>query len=141
QRRSHGRISTRVIRNGIDIAHFSEPAKAHKSWREKLYQAADDEIIALQVGRISLQKQQHVSVEALIRLQASGLKANQSFDRHMLLLLKRDTAHLQRNDFIVRGLVQLFAPGLVSLRGFGEMRDVDSVSNDSRGDPAVTPAL
>jgi glycosyltransferase involved in cell wall biosynthesis len=74
QRRTSAQIPAKVIRNGIDIAHFSEPARGHRYWREKVYQAAGDEIIALQVGRMSLQKQQHVSVEALIRLHASGLR-------------------------------------------------------------------
>ncbi len=73
QRRTRGRMPTRVLRNGIDVAHFAEPAKDHRKWRDKVYAAAGEEIIALQVGRISIQKQQHVSVEALVRLQAKGM--------------------------------------------------------------------
>jgi len=67
-------VPTRVIRNGIQTDHFVEVGRNHRAWRETIYKAAGDEIIALQVGRIAIQKQQHVSVEALIRLQANGVR-------------------------------------------------------------------
>jgi len=73
QRRTRGGVPAQIVQNGIDIAHFAEPARVHRHWRDRVYGAARDEIIALQVGRISIQKQQHVSVEALIRLKTQGV--------------------------------------------------------------------
>jgi L-malate glycosyltransferase len=67
------RVPTQVIRNGVDADRFAQPAKASQQWREKLYAPAPGEVIALQVGRISVQKQQHLSVQALIRLKARGI--------------------------------------------------------------------
>jgi len=67
------RVPTQVIMNGVHADRFSQLAKASNEWRQKLYSPASGEVIALQVGRISFQKQQHVSVEALIRLKARGI--------------------------------------------------------------------
>jgi L-malate glycosyltransferase len=74
QRWTSGRTPLRVVLNGINAEHFAAPERDHRRWREQIYEPLGDEIIALQVGRISLQKQQHISVEALIELQARGLR-------------------------------------------------------------------
>ena len=73
QRRMGGRVPIQVVRNGIKTEHFSQLGKNHRAWREEVYRPEGEEIIALQVGRISLQKQQHVSVEALVRLRMKGI--------------------------------------------------------------------
>ncbi|MDE3187663.1 MAG: glycosyltransferase family 4 protein [Acidobacteriota bacterium] len=67
------RVSTQVIMNGVHADRFSQLAARSGEWRQKLYAPEPGEVIALQVGRISFQKQQHVSVEALIRLKAQGI--------------------------------------------------------------------
>lgn len=74
RRRMSTRVPMRVVRNGIDAGHFGHLGKNHSGWRDKVYGPIGDEVVALQVGRISVQKQQHVSVEALIRLRSKGLR-------------------------------------------------------------------
>ncbi len=74
KRRMGDRVPLRVIRNGIRTERFTEPGLKHCLFREEIYRPAVGEIIALQVGRISIQKQQHVSVEALVRLRARGMR-------------------------------------------------------------------
>ena len=72
--RMGSRVPLWVVQNGIDAELFARPGRDHKRWRAEIYSPKDGEIIALQVGRIAIQKQQHVSVEALVRLHADGLR-------------------------------------------------------------------
>lgn len=72
-RRVSERIPTQVILNGVHAERFMRLASSHQQLRQQLYAPAPNEIIALQVGRISVQKQQHLSVEALIQLRARGI--------------------------------------------------------------------
>jgi glycosyltransferase involved in cell wall biosynthesis len=62
------RIVTRLIANGTDLDSARAATSHRTEVRERLFQAAADEIILLQVGRISPQKQQRLSVEALASL-------------------------------------------------------------------------
>jgi len=73
RRRITERVPLRVIQNGIRVAHFADTAKQPNEWREKLYRPLPEEIIIAQVGRISLQKQQHVTIEALGKLKERGI--------------------------------------------------------------------
>lgn len=73
RRRVITRIPAQVILNGVHLERFAPLASKHARLRQQLYAPAPGEIIALQVGRICVQKQQHLSVEALIRLQARGI--------------------------------------------------------------------
>ncbi len=67
------RVSTQVVMNGVHTDRFARLASESQAWRQRLYAPESGEVIALQVGRISIQKQQHVSVEALIRMKAHGI--------------------------------------------------------------------
>ncbi len=73
RRRVTARIPVQVILNGVHLEHFARLTKEHENLRRLLYAPAPGEIIALQVGRIAVQKQQHLSVEALIQLQDRGI--------------------------------------------------------------------
>lgn len=67
------RVPTQVVLNGVDADRFASLAADSHEWRQKLYAPEPGEVIAVQVGRICTQKQQHISVEALIRLKAQGI--------------------------------------------------------------------
>lgn len=59
---------TRLIPNGVDFKSVRSATMRRDEVRERVYQAAAGEMILLQVGRISPQKQQRLSVEALAAL-------------------------------------------------------------------------
>ena len=59
---------TRLIPNGVDFKSVRSATVHRDEVRERVYQAAPGEVILLQVGRISPQKQQWLSVEALAAL-------------------------------------------------------------------------
>jgi glycosyltransferase involved in cell wall biosynthesis len=59
---------TRLIPNGVDFKSVRSATMHRDEVRERVYQAAPGEMILLQVGRISPQKQQRLSVEALAAL-------------------------------------------------------------------------
>jgi glycosyltransferase involved in cell wall biosynthesis len=59
---------TRLIANGVNLENIRAATVRRHEVRERVYQAAPDEIILLQVGRVSPQKQQRLSVEALAAL-------------------------------------------------------------------------
>ncbi|KAA6455602.1 glycosyltransferase family 4 protein [Acidobacteria bacterium AB60] len=64
----------RVISNGISPERFAGHLDRSREVRTRLYGASDDVIIALQVGRICLQKQQLASVQALAVLSRRGIR-------------------------------------------------------------------
>lgn len=59
---------TRLIANGIDLSTARAASSRRDETRQGTYRAAPGEIILLQVGRISPQKQQRLSVEAFAAL-------------------------------------------------------------------------
>jgi glycosyltransferase involved in cell wall biosynthesis len=59
---------TRLIPNGVDFKSVRSSAVRRDEVRKQVYEAAPDEVILLQVGRISPQKGQRLSVEALAAL-------------------------------------------------------------------------
>ncbi len=73
QRRMTTRVPVRVIRNGIRLDRFGPAKGTGRETRTRLYGCGQEEVIALQIGRIALQKQQHVSVAALAKLSSRGL--------------------------------------------------------------------
>ena len=62
------KLETRLIPNGVDFKSVRSATVRRDEVREHVYQAAPGEVILLQVGRISPQKQQRLSVEALAAL-------------------------------------------------------------------------
>lgn len=59
---------TRLIANGVHLETVRAASAQRDEVRERVFQAKPDDIILLQVGRISPQKRQHFSVEALASL-------------------------------------------------------------------------
>lgn len=59
---------TRLIPNGVDFKSVRSSTVRRDEVRKQVYEAAPDEVILLQVGRISPQKGQRLSVEALAAL-------------------------------------------------------------------------
>ena len=62
------KVETRLIPNGVDFESVRSAAVHRDEVRKRVYEAAPGEVILLQVGRISPQKQQRLSVEALAAL-------------------------------------------------------------------------
>ena len=74
RRRMTDRVPTRVIQNGIPVEQFAVPRGVAQDHRSRLYRPQGGELVAVQIGRICVQKQQHVSVEALALLSARGIR-------------------------------------------------------------------
>src|SRR6266404_3067189 len=62
------KVETRLIPNGVDFESVRSAAVHRDEVRKRVYEATPGEVILLQVGRISPQKQQRLSVEALAAL-------------------------------------------------------------------------
>jgi|GEM_PF-503061 len=61
-------IKTEVIPNGININNFINPVFPRNQVRENVFYTKDNEVIFLQIGRFGLIKQQHLSVQAFIKV-------------------------------------------------------------------------
>jgi glycosyltransferase involved in cell wall biosynthesis len=62
------RQDIRLIPNGVDVAEIRRASVHRNDVRERIFRAAPGDVILLQVGRISPQKQQRLSVEAFAAL-------------------------------------------------------------------------
>lgn len=68
RQRIRSNIDTQVILNGIQLEPFTAEHKNCSKTRSEIFKAHENELIFLQVGRISLTKQQHYSLKAFAEL-------------------------------------------------------------------------
>jgi L-malate glycosyltransferase len=67
QRRIRNNIKTEIIPNGINLGNFQQADVRRNQVRENIFNAKEEPIF-LQIGRFGLTKQQHLSIQAFIKV-------------------------------------------------------------------------